>query len=906
MIPRKLELKNFLCYGDTIQVIDFTGYHLICLSGKNGYGKSAMLDAITWALWGQARKTSGTSKPDLGLIRLGQTRMMVSLEFEVNHKIYRVRREFAKTYGKPYAALDFEIFDTLKGTFNSLTDKTIRETQEKIETIIGLDFETFINSAFLKQGQSNEFSKKTPKDRKQILANILGFNKYDKLQQLALDHARAKNDEKKLLSQLQIQYQQELEQRPSIEQQYQEKKQELALINQKITLLNQEKSDLTKQIMLHEDQKKAFAHLSQQHNVLLQEINAKQSDLRTCLASWKQINVQLLKLVSTKSLEQEKQQLLTQAKKHLEDKQEMLSIQEEYLQTRDTYQKELRLLQQNHETEFYSLKMTLEKKELEQSHLTKQLQTLSNQILAVKKLINLLEAEVQTTQAIIIQKQSLLEKTQKIVAQFEKRRSSYQAYIQMGNYLKTQLQSLQHKKSIIEDEQSPSCPLCQQILTAKRKVFLNKQLESEEHFIEHRLARVTRLLTALKQILLDQHKQIDSFQQEQTLTTQLITQQEERHKKITLHNEELLKLTTEHQTLGLQEQTTLTIIAEHKKNLILHQETLIKKLEENTFLQTLHKKISDLEAKKQRVAFDQSAFDSINLRIQALEIQLLQATHQEQEKAKQFDRKSMIKQYCKELKELNLAATALTKDLHETKPDELIEKKLFESNHHLENTITSAMGQKELILQSCGKLEHVLERLKEVQAKLEKHEVIVKSLDLECNDWSQLAQAFSKDGIQALLIEEVIPEIENEANAILTKLTNNQAQIFIESLRDLKSGGVRETLDIKITDALGIRPYEMFSGGEAFRIDFALRIAISKLLARRAGTALQTLIIDEGFGSQDEEGLALLMTALHAIQQDFSKVIIVSHLAEFKDNFPIHFIVTKQTDGSFVTIEERG
>ena len=107
-----------------------------------------------------------------------------------------------------------------------------------------------------------------------------------------------------------------------------------------------------------------------------------------------------------------------------------------------------------------------------------------------------------------------------------------------------------------------------------------------------------------------------------------------------------------------------------------------------------------------------------------------------------------------------------------------------------------------------------------------------------------------------LLIEDAIPEIEQEANHLLAKLTNNQAQIFIESLRDLKKGGTKETLDIKISDAGGIRPYELFSGGEAFRIDFALRIAISKLLARRAGTALQTLIIDEGFGSQDEEGLA--------------------------------------------------
>lgn len=68
----------------------------------------------------------------------------------------------------------------------------------------------------------------------------------------------------------------------------------------------------------------------------------------------------------------------------------------------------------------------------------------------------------------------------------------------------------------------------------------------------------------------------------------------------------------------------------------------------------------------------------------------------------------------------------------------------------------------------------------------------------------------SKDGIQALLIEEAIPELEAEANSLLSKLTNNSAHIFIESLKDLKNGGTKETLDIKIADHIGIRPYELF------------------------------------------------------------------------------------------------
>ena len=68
---------------------------------------------------------------------------------------------------------------------------------------------------------------------------------------------------------------------------------------------------------------------------------------------------------------------------------------------------------------------------------------------------------------------------------------------------------------------------------------------------------------------------------------------------------------------------------------------------------------------------------------------------------------------------------------------------------------------------------------------------------------------FGKDGIQAFLIEQAIPEIEQEANFLLSRLTDNKSQVFIESLRDLKKGGVRESLDIHIADASGIRPYEM-------------------------------------------------------------------------------------------------
>jgi len=113
---------------------------------------------------------------------------------------------------------------------------------------------------------------------------------------------------------------------------------------------------------------------------------------------------------------------------------------------------------------------------------------------------------------------------------------------------------------------------------------------------------------------------------------------------------------------------------------------------------------------------------------------------------------------------------------------------------------------------------------------------------------------------------------------------------------------VRETLEIKIADELGTRPYENYSGGEQFRVNFAIRIGLSKLLARRAGAQLQMLVIDEGFGTQDARGRERLIEAINVIQDDFARVLVVTHIEELKDAFPARIEVTKTPEGSVVEV----
>ncbi len=168
--------------------------------------------------------------------------------------------------------------------------------------------------------------------------------------------------------------------------------------------------------------------------------------------------------------------------------------------------------------------------------------------------------------------------------------------------------------------------------------------------------------------------------------------------------------------------------------------------------------------------------------------------------------------------------------------------------------------------------------------------------------YDQLREAFGKNGVPAMIIEAAIPELEDATNKLLSRMTDGRMNVRFDTQRTNKTGEVRETLEIFISDELGTRAYDMFSGGEGFRVNFALRIALSQFLARRAGARLQTLVIDEGFGSQDEIGRERLVEAINAIRTDFDLILIVTHIDELRDVFPVHIEVRKTPNGSVIEV----
>jgi len=168
--------------------------------------------------------------------------------------------------------------------------------------------------------------------------------------------------------------------------------------------------------------------------------------------------------------------------------------------------------------------------------------------------------------------------------------------------------------------------------------------------------------------------------------------------------------------------------------------------------------------------------------------------------------------------------------------------------------------------------------------------------------YEELREAFGRRGVPAMMIEAAVPEIEASANTLLARMTGGRMNVRINTQRETQAGEVRETLDIQISDELGTRAYEMYSGGEAFRVNFAIRVALSQLLARRSGTQLQTLIMDEGFGVLDAAGRERLVEAINAAQADFQRIIVVTHIEELKDAVPARIEITKGPNGSDITV----
>ena len=169
--------------------------------------------------------------------------------------------------------------------------------------------------------------------------------------------------------------------------------------------------------------------------------------------------------------------------------------------------------------------------------------------------------------------------------------------------------------------------------------------------------------------------------------------------------------------------------------------------------------------------------------------------------------------------------------------------------------------------------------------------------------YEELQKAWSKNGIQAIIIDNILPQIEDEINKYLKILSDDKIFIKFITQKENKNGNKSETLEIIVSDSKGARSYERYSGGQKTRIDFACHIGMSKFLAKRSGANIDLFVVDEGIGTLDDAGKQNFLDTVNLLGGIFKQVMVISHIPDIIEAFDNKIIVTNDIfNGSKVNI----
>ena len=196
MRPTRLELEGFTSFRERAAV-DFSSLDLFAITGPTGAGKTSLLDAILYALYGQTPRLGEREIADL--ISQGALRLQVLLEFSAAGQRYRIMRT-VKRAGKTVQSTPRLEAERPDQTWEPLADK-VADVKQRIEQIIGLDFDGFTRSVVLPQGKFDEFLRGDARQRRKILTDLLRLEIYVSMARRAREKADTAGAEIGLLEQ---------------------------------------------------------------------------------------------------------------------------------------------------------------------------------------------------------------------------------------------------------------------------------------------------------------------------------------------------------------------------------------------------------------------------------------------------------------------------------------------------------------------------------------------------------------------------------------------------------------------------------------------------------------------------------------------------------------------------------
>lgn len=252
-----------------------------------------------------------------------------------------------------------------------------------------------------------------------------------------------------------------------------------------------------------------------------------------------------------------------------------------------------------------------------------------------------------------------------------------------------------------------------------------------------------------------------------------------------------------------------------------------------------------------------------------------------------------------ELLKLAQETEQLQKKVDSTKSSNVLEKhKTLATRLRTENSVLEQIQQEYADLKSnINLLQELVKQDKQTIENGQKKKDGIKQIQQDIDLYNVLQKDFAKT-IPTMILENLATTIEVEVNKCLATLSDGFLVKINTQHKNKTNDGIKEVFDLQVTVNDSTRPYELLSGGEQFRVAFAIRVALSLILSQEAGVNLECVFYDEPFTDLDEDGLDRIQEIFIYLSSLFRHQIAITHQNRLKEIFNDVITVRKTEEGS--------
>ncbi len=837
-----VSLKNFRSYGETEQIFDVSNYPMVVITGDNGSGKSSIIEALLFCLYGDTSITKGKGEMKKSELLNDKTNKdsVVSLTFELNGSIYQVERTLDRKRGTSGHARIIEV-----GSSSGPKAKQAvapKEVTRSIESLIGMDYDSFTHSVVMTQGEFEALTNAKPADRKKLFMKMFGLTKYEDYLKEVESRRNKLNEELRYISGRIEELEKEVVKESEIKKNLEEAEKEFEKIKLEVVESEQNKKKVEGDLNKASGDKKDYDNLLENLKRTEEEINLRRSELEGKRNEFQEIL----------GAENELKELQSKIKKYSELEPQLKELQEKREQNIKLTEN-IDKLEKIINTKRESLQSEIQRLTREKEESTSLMQTNANHIKS-------LEGEIEElgdpgSEILVLEENKKSIETEKEVAQT--------LSVEFG----TKISIIEDTLGTLEKTTEPKCPVCGGDLTEEKKEERVKHLENEKSPLEAEKRKVDKELERLK-------KELESIDKK-------IRQNQKASKNLDKKKTDLQNLQSRI--------TELQREIEKRENELKRKQEIFS---EESFIEEEKKQIEQLKEQVKSLKYDPELHSKLEGEFQ----ELREVPQRAAALGEKVSRKSKVEKEIDDLEKI-IEEKQESYKVDEKRKNELVDAvKRWEELDKKFREVEAKLSELQTIKgEAKQRVEHLKHELQEIRSKKEQLETLQKESDekqILDQRLSILKEAFSKDGIPFIMLKKIVPLVGAKSTELLHKLTEAQLGLEVNMEQD--------KIYVKVLEGGSSKHVGRYSGGEKMRINFALRLAISELLTKMGGrtACIESLMIDEGFGALDDDGRQAVIKIFNLLGGSFKKIIAITHVKEVQEMFPVQIKVEKVGDFS--------